>query len=184
MDDRQIVELYFNRDEKAIEETSAKYGKNCFHIANNILNDWQDSEECVNDTYMTVWKTIPPTKPECLYAYVSKIVRNLSLKKLEYKMAEKRSWFTTVPFEELDEVLPDHRINPQYDTEKIGEKISGFLRSEKEEARNVFIRRYFYFDSIKSISKRYSFSESKVKNMLYHTRKRLKKELKKEGVEI
>ncbi|MCC8153562.1 MAG: sigma-70 family RNA polymerase sigma factor [Tannerellaceae bacterium] len=184
MDDLQIIELYFARDEKAIKETDTKYGKLCFNVANNILSNDQDSEECVNDTYLNVWNTIPPTRPNHFMAFICKITRNLSLKKLEFKMALKRTPNALVSFDELEAILPDNRMNPDIENEEIGKIISAFLRDESEEARNVFIRRYFHLDSISDIAARYSFTESKVKNLLYHSRNRLRKCLRKEGIEV
>ncbi len=184
MDDLQIIELYFARDEKAIEETHTKYGKLCFNVANNILSNQRDSEECVNDTYLNVWNTIPPTRPNNFMAFICKITRNLSLKKLEFNTALKRNSNALVSFHELEEVLSDEHINPDIDNEEIGKLLTAFLRNEKEDARNVFIRKYVHFDSIGDIAQRYAFTESKVKNLLYHSRNRLKVFLRKEGIEI
>ena len=184
MDDLSIIELYFARDEQAIKETDAKYGKLCHSIAYNILNNNEDSEECVNDTYIGVWNTIPPTRPNNFMAFVCKITRNLSLKRIEAMARQKRSKATIVSLDELAEVLPDESIAVGTTDEDIGKAISDFLRNEKEDVRNVFIRKYYFFDSIGDIAKRYGFTESKVKNMLYHTRNKLKEYLIKEGVEI
>lgn len=183
MDDLQIIELYFARDEQAIKATDAKYGKLCFNVANNILFNREDSEECVNDTYLNAWNKIPPTRPNNFTAFICKITRNLSLKKMEFYNATKRT-ATIVSLSELEEILPDDRIAPNVSDEEIGKLISSFLWQEKEEVRNVFLRKYWFFDSISDIAIRYSFSESKVKSMLFHTRKRLRKFLKKEGFEI
>ena len=184
MDDLSIIELYFARDEQAIKETDAKYGKLCHSIAYNILNNNEDSEECVNDTYIGVWNTIPPTRPNNFMAFVCRITRNLSLKRIEAMARQKRSQATIVSLDELAEVLPDESIAYGISDEDIGKAISDFLRNEKEDVRNVFIRKYYFFDSIGDIAKRYGFTESKVKNMLYHTRNKLKEYLIKEGVEI
>ena len=184
MDDLRIIELYFERDEQAIKETDSKYGKLCHSIAYNILNNREDSEECVNDTYVGVWNAIPPTRPNNFMAFICKIARNLSLKRLEFTKREKRSADIIISFEELAAVLPDERYAPNISDEDIGKVISEFLRNQKEDAKNVFIRKYYFFDSISEIAKRYSFTESKVKNMLFYTRKKLKDYLIKEGVEI
>ena len=184
MDDLSIIELYFARDEQAIKETDAKYGRLCHSIAYNILNNNEDSEECVNDTYIGVWNTIPPTRPNNFMAFICRITRNLSLKRIEAVARQKRSQATIVSLDELSEVLPDERIAVDTTDEDIGKAISDFLRNEKEDVRNVFIRKYYFFDSIGDIAKRYGFTESKVKNMLYHTRNKLKEYLIKEGVEI
>ena len=184
MDDLSIIELYFARDEQAIKETDAKYGRLCHSIAYNILNNNEDSEECVNDTYIGVWNTIPPTRPNNFMAFICRITRNLSLKRIEAVARQKRSQATIVSLDELAEVLPDERIAVGTTDEDIGKAISDFLRNEKVDVRNVFIRKYYFFDSIGDIAKRYGFTESKVKNMLYHTRNKLKEYLIKEGVEI
>lgn len=184
MDDLMIIELYFARDEQAIKETDIKYGKLCFSMANNILSNDEDSEECVNDTYLSVWNKIPPTRPSNFRAFICKIVRNLSIKKLEFNLRLKRTQNVTVSYAELEEVLPDTRTAPEWEYENLGKIISDFLDSEKEDARNVFIRKYYFFDSISDIAARYSFTESKVKNMLYHSRNKLREILKKEGIEV
>ena len=184
MDDHKIIELYFSRDERAIKETDLKYGKLCHSIANNILKNNEDSEECVNDTYIGIWNTIPPEKPNHFMAFVCKIARNLAFKKLESSMRQKRSQATVISFSELEEILSDDSIAADIGNEEIGKAISAFLRKEKADSRKVFIRKYYFFDSISEIAERYGFTESKVKNMLYHTRNKLKEYLIKEGIEI
>jgi len=184
VEDMQIIDLYFARNEQAIQETSQKYGKLCFGIAYNLLVDAADAEECVNDTYLAVWNKIPPVRPDNFPAFISKITRNLSLKKLETKNAQKRTAHAVISLTELEETLPDASIAPHMDDEEIGKLISAFLRQEKKDARNVFLRKYWFFDSISDIAARYSFSESKVKSMLFHTRNKLKKYLQKEGISI
>lgn len=184
MDDQNIIELYFDRDETAIRETDLKYGRLCHGIAYNILGNHEDSKECVNDTYAGVWNAIPPTRPDNLMAFVCKIARNLSLKRLEYITREKRSQAVTVSLEELGEILPDERYSPGVTDEDVGALISEFLRGQKEDVRNVFICKYYFFYSVEEIAKRYSFTASKVKNMLFHTRNKLRNYLVKEGVSI
>lgn len=184
MDDLTIIELYFERNENAIKETDIKYGKLCFCVSFQILGSDEDSEECVNDTYMSVWNKIPPTRPNNFMAFISKITRNLSLKRLEYIKAMKRNPELCVSFNELEEILPDSSIMPAVENKEISRLISEFLKHEKETARNVFIRKYWFADSISDIAVRYSYSESKVKNMLYHTRNKLREYLRKEGIGI
>ena len=183
MEDPQIIELYFARDEQAIRETDAKYGKLCHRIAYNILNSHEDAEECVNDTLAGLWNAIPPARPDRFMSFVCKIARNLALKRLEFLTREKRSQGVQVSLDELEEVLPDDRIPPETRDEEIGKRISEFLREQKEDVRNVFIRRYYYFDPIGEIAKRYAFTESKVKNMLFHTRNKLKAYLIEKGIQ-
>lgn len=184
MDDVMIIKLYFGRNEQAIKETDMKYGKLCFRVANNILANSEDSEECVNDTYLCMWNMIPPTRPNNLRALICKIVRNLSMKRLEFNLALKRTRNVTVSYSELEEILPDTRTAPEWEYENLGKILSDFLHQEKEDARNIFIRKYYFFDSIRDIAERYSFTESMVKNKLYHSRNRLRKVLKKEGIEV
>jgi len=185
MDDLTIIELYFARDEKAIKETDTKYGKLCSSVANNILSNDEDSAECVNDTYLSVWNTIPPTRPSNFSAFICRITKNISLKRLDFNKARKRTPNAIISFSELEEILSNENIpRPEISTGEVSKLISEFLWKEKEDARNVFIRKYWFFDSISDIATRYSFTESKVKNMLYHTRNKLREYLKKEGIEL
>ena len=184
MDDNKIIELYFSRDEQAIKETQDKYGKLIFSIANNILDSRSDSEECVNDTYLGVWNSIPPERPRSFVAYISKIAQNLSLKRLEYLSRDKRAKDLTVSLCELEDVLCDSEIRSDVSDGEISMLISRFLHTQSKEKRMVFIRRYYFFDSVEDISVRYSISKSKVKSMLFYTRRKLKEFLIKEGVQI
>lgn len=184
MEDFQIIALYFARNELAIAETGRKYGRLCFNIAHNILYNNEDSEECVNDTYLNTWNTIPPKKPSNFMAFLCKITRNLSLKRLNYNTAQKRNPELLVSFDELEAVLPDEQIQEQVSDKEIGAAISRFLKTVSADSRNVFIRKYWFCDSIKTISERYSFSEGKVKSMLHRTRKGLKEYLEKEGISL
>lgn len=184
MEDLNIIELYFARDEQAIKETDAKYGRLCHSIAYNILHNKEDSEECVNDTYIGVWNAIPPTRPNHFIGFVCKITRNLALKRIEAMNRLKRSQATVVSLDELAEILSDESIAEDVSDEGITELIGDFLRKEKADVRNVFLRKYYFFDSVGDIAERYGFTEDKVKSMLYHTRKKLKEYLVKEGVAI
>lgn len=184
MEDFQIIALYFARDEAAIHETGNKYGRLCFSIAKNILSNIEDSEECVNDTYLGAWNTIPPKKPDNFMAFLCKITRNISLKRLDYNLAQKRTPELLTSFDELEELLPDNQIENQILDEDIGLAISRFLQMENPESRNIFLRKYWFCDSIKTISKAYGFREEKVKSVLYRTRNRLKEYLKKEGIAL
>lgn len=184
MEDREIIDLYFARDEQAIAQTETKYGRICMSIAGNTLHSREDSEECVNDTYLTAWNLIPPERPRKFPAYLAKIVRNLSLKYLERSQARKRSPEPTLSFEELSFILPDERISDIMEEQQLGWIISDFLRTEKEEARRVFLRKYWFFDSISEIAQRYGYSENKVKSMLLRTRNRMREYLRKEGFDV
>ena len=182
MEDQQIIALYFQRQEQAIQETDRKYGRLCHGIAVNVLSDRQDSEECVNDTYLAVWHQIPTTRPMSFRAFLCGITRNLALKKLEWRQAAKRRCPGTVSLEELENLLPDERFAPDASGEEIGACINAFLAQEPKEARQGFLRRYWYFDSVADIARRYGFTQSKVKSMLLRSRNRLREYLEQEGV--
>ena len=184
IDDIKIIDLYFERNERAIKETDIKYGKLCHKIAYNILNNLQDSEECVNDTYLGVWNKIPPTRPDNFKAYISKIVRSISIDKFRKQKAKKRSADMVMALDELTEVLPDERHAPGRNDEEIGKLIRIFLRKQKEEVQRVFVLKYFYFESNRAIAEKYGFTERKVTNMLARTRNKLKKYLIEEGIYI
>ena len=184
MDDKRIIELYQKRSEAAISETADKYGKYCYYIAYHILYDQFDSEECVNDTYLTVWNKIPPTRPNNFTAFICKITRNLSLKRLEVSNALKRSAITIISLSEIEEAVPDDSIAQGVEDAELGKLISAFLWSEKELDRNVFLRKYWFFDSISDIAERYSMNENSVKSMLSRSRKRLREFLRKEGIDV
>ncbi len=182
MKDIEIIDLYFKRDEEAIRATEEKYGRLCHHIAFNILGSFGDAEECTNDTYLSLWNAIPPKRPDNFRAFVARIARNLSLKRLEYLSAKKRAQHTVIPLSELEEFLPYEHFDSELEDESLGEMLSSFLHGEREEARRVFVRRYFFCEDIKTIAKSYSFSEAKVKSLLHQTRQRLKKNLTEKGV--
>lgn len=185
MDDETIVSLYWARDESAIAETSSKYGRLCNYIANNILSNYQDREECLNDTYLAVWNAIPDKHPNRFSVFLSRIVRNLALKKYEYISAAKRNPAVVTSLEELgDCVSGTDSIEPEIEKKHIESTIDKFLWRLEEEKRAVFIRRYWYFDSIETICKYTGFSQSKVKSMLYEMRRKLKKYLESEGIKV
>lgn len=181
MDDSAIIKLYFVRDEQAIREISDKYGVLCFSVAYNILGCREDAEEVVNDTYLAAWNSIPPARPESLRAYVCGIARNHALKRLEYNTAKKRLPKALLSFAELEDMLTDRMFQPDASAEELSGLINDFLKAQSADARCVFVRRYWFFDSIADIAEKYSFSESKVKTLLSRTRGKLKKFLIKEG---
>ena len=183
MDDRQIIELYHKRDEKAIFETSSKYGKYCFSIANNILCDRQDSEECVNDTWLKTWNSIPPQLPSNFKLYLGRIVRNISFNKYKEKNAAKRGGHDlTLALEEIDEFIADvSEVESEADERALMEAINRFLRSLKDRECSIFIRRYFHAFSIGRIASMYDMTESAVSKTLARTREKLKKFLRSEG---
>ena len=184
MEDRRIVDLYWQRDETAIAETENKYGRLCFSIANNILRNREDAKECVNDTWLGAWNAMPPHRPEILSTFLGKITRRLSLRKWRARTAEKRGGGSMeLSIEELEECIPSgQRIDEGLETAELAEIISTFLEALPPEERRVFMRRYWYFDSIRDISRRFGFGESKVKMMLKRTRDKLLICLQKEEI--
>lgn len=185
MDDKQIIELYWERKEEAIKETSLKYGRLCNYIANNILSNYEETEECINDTYFAVWNRVPNERPNRFSAFISRITRNLALKKYEYISAAKRNPAVVMSLEELgDCVSGTDTVESEVEKRYIEKTIDEFLWRQTEEKRNIFIRRYWYFDSIKIICKSTGYSQSKVKSMLYEMRQKLRKELEREGIEV
>ncbi len=183
MDDSKIIELYFERDNAAIRETKTKYSRLLYSVSYNILNVREDAEECENDTYMAAWDQIPPTKPQILSAFLSRITRNLSFKKLRQQTAQKRGGGNaTLPLDELVNSIPDS-ANAISQLE-LTEILNTFLRELPTRERQVFICHYWYCDSIKDIARQFGFTQSKVKMMLSRTRTRLLAHLKKEEVYI
>ena len=183
MDDRQIIELYHKRDEKAISETALRYGKYCFSIANNILEDRQDSEECVNDTWLKTWNSIPPHQPSNFKLYLGKIVRNISFNKYKEKNAAKRGGYEiTLALEEIDEFISDvSGVESEIEERAFMGAINRFLRSLRDREYSIFIRRYFHAFSIGRIASMYGMTESAVSKTLARTREKLKKYLRSEG---
>jgi RNA polymerase sigma-70 factor (ECF subfamily) len=186
LDDLDIIELFFQRDEKALEATKIKYNHQMFHTSMNILRNTQDAEECVNDTLLKAWGSIPPTRPQFLGAFLMKIIRNLSINKWKAKGAARRGGnVMDVLLGELEECMPKSQIGlPQeeYEASMVTEAINDCLGSMNQTARVVFVMRYFHGESIKNISERCNMTESKVKSMLHRSRKKLKVHLEKEGI--
>ena len=184
MDDSKIVELYWNRSEKAIGETDRKYGKYCYRIAYNILASKEDSEETVSDTYMTAWNTIPPSRPAVLATFLGKITRNLSIDRWRSRSAYKRGGGQVVlALEELEEcVASTESVEQSYDKKEVLAAYKRFVGKLPVTERRVFLLRYWYLDSIGDIAQKHGFSESKVKSMLHRTRQKLRRCLAEEGL--
>ena len=182
MDDKDIIALYFSRSQDAVAETDAKYGKYCRKIAANILSDCRDADEAVNEAYLGAWNSIPPHEPENLGTFLGKIVRNVSLKFYRKNSASKRNSDNfALAFDELSECVGDGKnAHEQLEAKETLECIDRFLDTLKPAERQVFVCRYWYFDSISDIAKRFSFTEGKVRTMLFRTRKKLIKALDKE----
>lgn len=183
MDDTEIIDLYFQRQEDALRLTQEKYANLCHSVAVKIVGSRETAEECVNDAFLTAWTRIPPEKPVHFGAYLCKITRNLALKQLESFRAAKRNG-VTLSIDEVEPMLPDDGSERQIQQAELTELLEAFLRQEKPVARNVFLRRYWFFDSVQDIAKRYGFSQSKVKSMLFHSRNRLREFLKQEGIVV
>lgn len=186
MEDREIVELYWQRDERALTETESKYGRYCLAIANNVLGDREDARECVNDTYLAAWRAMPPHRPAILSSFLGRITRRLSLKKLRERSAEKRGGGSAaLSLEELEDCIPSgQRIDESIEAAALAELVNAFLATLPRTERRVFLRRYWYFDSIRDIASRFGFSEGKVKMMLKRARDKLRAQLEKEDVWI
>ncbi len=184
MTDAQIIELYCLRSEHAISETAAQYGGLLYHISYNILHSHEDTEECVNDTYLKAWERIPPAKPNYLSVYLGRITRRISIDKWRYSSALKRGGNQlTLAVEELDRTLSTGETPEDgYLRKELTQTINAFLRGLPRDERNVFICRYWYLNSIAEISSSFGFSQSKVKSMLMRTRNKLKEHFEKEGV--
>ena len=184
MDDESIIELFFERSEKAIDETAEKYGALCSKIAVNILGDSGESEEAVNDTWLKAWKTIPPAKPKSLGAYLSVLTRNISLDRYRKKKAAKRIDDTLVStLDEVAQMLPaEMNIERRTEQRQLIERINFFLKKLPKGQRIIFVRRYFYLDSIREIAQRYGFTESNVTVTLTRLRKKLAAFLEKEDL--
>ncbi len=183
MEDSQIVALYLQRDERAISLSAETYGGYCRSIAMRILRNPEDAEECVNDTWLHAWNSIPPHQPEVLSAYLGKLTRWICLKKWRALRSQKRGGGEVdLAYEELSESIPDSRPFNDILTEKaLAESLTRFLKVLPEKERRVFLRRYWFFESVAQISSSMGFSQSKVKTMLWRIRKKLMDHLKKEG---
>lgn len=186
MTDYDIVKLYFARSEKAISETEKKYGRYCLTVAENILRNKADSEECVNDTYLRAWNSIPPKKPQRLSTYLGKITRNLAINRYNHYSAEKRGGGETESvLSELEECLPSQNtVEKTFDEILLTKSIENFLKGESKEKRRAFLLRYWYSYSISDIAKETDQSESKVTSTLFRLRLKLKEHLEKEGIFI
>lgn len=183
MEDNRIVELYLMRDETAIKQTTEKYGSRLRSLSYVIVNDKQTAEECENDTYMEAWNTIPPHEPRnYLYAFLARISRNISLNCCRNRNRLKRRAFICELSTEMEQCIPSpDDVECRIDDIALGNAINGFLAKLDEEKRNIFVRRYWYLDSVAAISKRFVLSESKVKTTLFRCRNGLREYLEKEG---
>ncbi len=183
MRDEEIVELYWQRDERAITETSNKYEKYCYTISYNILNSAEDCQECLNDTWLNTWNSIPPARPYSLKMFVAKIVRNLAFNRYNANTAQKRNnGQMPLVLNELEECIASGaNVEQEVMARELSRTVNSFIRSLPEKEGNIFIRRYFYAESIREIAHKYRMSENSVTVSLSRTRQKLKAYLQEEG---
>ena len=186
LEDAIILELFWNRSENAVKETAVKYGKYCTGISMQILHSESDAEECVNDTWLHAWNSIPPSRPSILKAYLGKITRNLSLDRWKHNTAQKRGGSQVdLMLEELGDCIPSaDSVQMEVETKVIAELINRFLKEQSAMNRWLFVRRYWYGDSITELSQKSKMTESYVKTQLFRLRQKLKDRLEKEGVQL
>lgn len=186
MEDAQIIELYWRRDQSAIAETSGKYGPFLRDVSWNILHSYHDAEECVNDTYLRTWNAIPPARPTAFRAWLGCITRNLSLGRWKQARAEKRGGDAMeLLLGELDQCVPDRNgVEKTLEDRELAAHISAFLRELPKDSRVMFLRRYWYGDSVADIAQKLNCGQGKVKSSLFRTRKALRTYLEKEGVSL
>jgi len=183
VNDRELVELYWQRDESALTISEERYGAYCLRIAHNILGDTEDAGECVNDVWLAAWRSIPPHRPKVLQAFLGKLTRYISLKKRRDQHAAKRGGGELpLIYDELADCIPARNcVEQEVETAALSAVINRFLDGLSAVEQAVFLRRYWYFDSISAIARQFRFTESKVKSMLFRTRKKLAQMLEKEG---
>ena len=186
MEDKQIIELYWNRDHVAISETQQKYGKLCCYVAYNILHNHEDAKECENDTYVKAWNTIPPKRPSILSAFLSKITRNLAIDTYRRNNAKKRGSgeYELIADELANSLISAENVECVIDDMAIKNALNQFLEKLPAQTRKIFMRRYWYMSPIKEIATEYYMSESNVKMILLRTRNDLKAFLEKEGIDV
>ena len=184
MDDKSIVQLYWDRSEQAIIETDAKYGAYCFSIAYNALANKEDAEESVSDTYMAAWNKLPPHRPAILSTFLGKITRYISINRWKARNAYKRGGGEILlVLEELDDCVDGKQnVEDTYEARELVRTFNRFLDMLPKTERDIFLRRYWFFDSVADIAESFGFTQSKVTSMLHRIRGKLRKQLEKEGV--
>ena len=180
MEDSQIIAFLFQRSEQAIRAIQEKYGGLCRSIVSNILPDFRDVDECISDTYLRVWRSIPPQHPDRLDSYIARVARNAALDRHDYNRANLRNSALTLAYEELEYALPSR--DEAVDAMAFRTFLNQFLRSQKKDARIMFIRRYWYGDSVQQIAAAFGCGEEKVKSSLFRTRNKLRNAMIKEGI--
>ena len=184
MEDKDIIALYWARSEEALRETAGKYGGFCAAVIRRILGDNRDVEECLGDTWLGAWNAMPPQRPERLGPFLGRIARNTALDRYDYNTAQGRDGGFTAVLDELAECVGGDPAGEAFDLRRLGEAISAYLDTLPAAARKVFLRRYWYCDSIAEIAVRYGFTQGKVKSLLHRARKGLRAHLIKEGYDL
>ena len=183
LEDGRIIDLFFERSEQAVDELDKKYGALIAKTASNFLRSRQDVEECVNDTYLGVWNSIPPHRPDPLISYVCRIARNLAVSKLRSETAEKRSRGLDLVFDELAEIIPSGQdVEKDYEVRELMDGINHFLETLPYDDRYLFVRRYWYADPVKEIAAATHLRENRISLRLFRLRKQLRRALEKEGL--
>lgn len=182
MDDEQLIALYLGRDERAIAGTEAAYGAKLRQLAFRLLGNSEDTEECLNDTYFKAWNAIPPHRPNSLYAFCATICRRTAMDMLDRRTAGKRTAQVVELSKEMEECLPAK--NAEEDEDALSELMNAFLGNLDEEKRALFVRRYWFGETSAEIAKKYGYSETKVRSLLFRTRKKLQRYLKGKGVNV
>ena len=184
MEDSAIIDLYWAREERALSETDTKYGGCCRSIAHNILRNREDTEECVSDTWLHAWNAMPPQRPSILSSFLGRITRNLSFDRCRRQNAEKRGGGALpLALDELSECVPaPGRVEHTLEERELAEAIDRFLRTLPERECSMFLRRYWYVDSVQSIAARYAIKENTAKSILFRTREKLRRYLAGEGI--
>lgn len=186
MEDSKIIDLYWARKEQALAETDAKYGSYCRTIARNILRNFEDTEECVSDTWLHAWNSMPPQRPGILSAFLGRITRNLSFDRCKYQQAAKRGGGALpLALDELSECVPaPGRVEHALEERELADSIDRFLRTLPERECSIFLRRYWYVDPVQLIAARYEIKENTVKSILFRTREKLRRYLLEEGIAV
>lgn len=184
LEDAKIIDLFWARKEEAIHQTDKAYGRRLHVLADRILNNREDAQECVNDTYLRAWQVMPPQRPDYLYAFLASICRHVAFHKLDWKLAAKRHAEVVALTEELEMCIPDTRGEQELEDREMGRILNAFLETLPRESRQIFLRRYWHADSIAQIAARYGMTQSKVKMQLSRTRAKLCTYLEQEGVKV
>ena len=182
MDDKKIIALLWDRAEGAIDALAAKFGKRLLRTAQNILGDARDAEEAVSDTYLALWNAIPPERPDPLNAYIYKVGKNIALKHLRAKSAEKRSGNYELSLEELSDAIPGDTLEERLDARVLGQTIDAFLDTLSKEDRVLFVRRYWFGDPVSALAAQRMTTQNNISVRLYRIREKLKDYLQKEGI--